>query len=236
MLVHGVGGDAGNWDGVLQRVPPRFRAIRLDLSGHGRSGPIAAPCTAQDFARDVTDAMDALGVRVAALAGFSLGGTVAQAVALDAPERVRRLALISTVAGRTAQERANAMARIEVLKEKGLAEIAAGNRERWFTDEFRRRHPQVVEARVRQLLACDPASYLHAYTVFATADFADRLAEIRVPTLVVTGEHDLAGTPRMAKLMHERISGSRLEILPGLRHSLLIEAPDRIAEMLENFF
>ena len=234
-MVHGVGGDSGNWDGVVAALPPRFRAIRLDLSGHGRSGLIEAPCSVQDFARDVTDVMDALGVRAAAIAGFSLGGLIAQAIALESPSRVTKLALIATVAGRTPEEQARSAARIEVVREKGLAFIAAGNREFWFSDGFRRDHPEVVEARVRQFMACDPASYLHAFAVFAKGDFVARLQEIRSPTLVVAGEFDPAATARMARLMHERIAGSRLEILAGMRHAVLIECPERVAGLLADF-
>ncbi len=235
VMVHGVGGDSGNWDGVVAALLPRFRAIRLDMSGHGRSGLITAPCTVQDLARDVTDVMDALGVRAAAIAGFSLGGLIAQAIALESPDRVKKLALIATVAGRTPEERARSAARIEVVREKGLANIAAGNREFWFSDAFRRDHPEVVEARVRQFMACDPVSYLHAFAVFAKGDFAARLQEIRVPTLVLAGEFDPAATARMARLMHERIAGSRLEILADMRHALLIECPQRVAALMAEF-
>jgi 3-oxoadipate enol-lactonase len=234
-MVHGVGGDSGNWDGVVAALPPRFRCIRVDLSGHGRSGLILSPCTVQDLARDVTDVMDALGVRAAAIAGFSLGGLIAQALALERPERVAKLALIATVAGRAPEEQARSAARIEVVREKGLAFIAAGNREFWFSDGFRRDHPEAVEARVRQFMACDPASYLHAFAVFAKGDFVDRLREIRAPTLVLAGEFDPAATARMARLMHERIAGSRLEILAGMRHALLIECPARVAGLLGEF-
>jgi len=235
VLVHGVGGDSGNWDGVVAALPPRFRCIRLDLSGHGRSSLITAPCSVQDLARDVTDVMDALGVRAAAIAGFSLGGLIAQAIALDSPARVTKIVLVATVAGRTPEEQARSAARIEVVREKGLAVIAAGNREFWFSDAFRRDHPEVVEARVQQFMACDPASYLHAFAVFAKGDFVARLQEIRSPTLVVAGEFDPAATARMARLMHERIAGSRLEILAGMRHAVLIECPERVAGLLADF-
>jgi len=235
VMVHGVGGDSGNWDGVVAALPPRFRVIRLDLSGHGRSGLLTSPCTVQDLARDVTDVMDALGVRAAAIAGFSLGGLIAQAIALDSPARATRLALIATVAGRTPEEQARSAARIEVVREKGLAFIAAGNREFWFSDGFRREQPEVVEARVQQFMACDPVSYLHAFAVFAKGDFAPRLQEIRAPTLVLAGEFDPAATARMARLMHERMPHSRLEILAGMRHALLIESPRRIAALLAEF-
>ena len=235
MLVHGVGGDSGNWDGVVAALPPRFRVIRLDLSGHGRSGLLTAPCSVQDLVRDVIDVMDALEMHAAAIAGFSLGGLIAQAIALESPARVTRLALVATVAGRTAEEQARSAARIEVVREKELAFIAAGNREFWFSDGFRRDHPEVVEARVQQFMACDPASYLHAFAVFAKGDFVDRLQEIRAPALVVAGEFDPAATARMARLMHERIAGSRLEILTGMRHALLIECPQRVAALLGEF-
>ena len=236
VLIHGVGGDASTWDALVPELALRFRLIRPDLRGHGRSPLLTEPCTAEDLARDVLRVMDTLGVEAAGVVGNSLGGQVAQALALLAPQRVRKLAFISTVAGRTSTERDNALKRIEVLKEKGIGEIARGNVERWFTDGFRARHPELVEARVKVLLESDPVSYLHAYTVFATADFADQLSRIQAPTLIITGEHDVAATPRMANLMHERIAGSQLHILPNLRHSLLIEAPRQIGALLANFF
>jgi 3-oxoadipate enol-lactonase len=235
VMVHGVGGGAENWDGIVAALPSRFQCIRLDLSGHGRSGLITAPCTVQDLARDVTDVMDALGVQSAAIAGFSLGGLIAQAMALDTPERVSKLALIATVADRTPEEQARSAARIEVVREKGMAFIAEGNRTFWFSDAFRQANPEVVEARVQQFMACDAASYLHAFAVFAKGDFVARLEEIRKPTLIVAGEFDPAATARMARLMHEKIAGSRLEILAGMRHALLIECPQRVAGLLAEF-
>jgi pimeloyl-ACP methyl ester carboxylesterase len=235
VLVHGVGADSTSWDGVARRLA-RFRVIRPDLRGHGASGVIRGPVTAADFARDVTDVMDALGVGRACVAGFSLGGSVVQSLALASPQRVAKLAIVSAVAGRSAEEQGRALERVEFLRRNGLAAIAESNRERWFTDAFRRDHADLVEARVQQLLACDAESYLQSFIVFCTTDFADRLGEIRVPTLVATGEHDAAGTPRMARLMHSRIAGSRLEILGGLRHGLLVEAPERVAALLDGFF
>jgi (E)-2-((N-methylformamido)methylene)succinate hydrolase len=236
VLIHGVGGDLASWDAVAAPLAERFQVIRMDLTGHGRSPLLKGPCTADDFARDVTGVMDELKVPSACIAGFSLGGQIAMALALSSPQRVRRMALVSTVAGRTDTERKNAVGRIDVLKEKGIGEIARGNVERWFTDAFRQKHPELVEARVKVLMQSDPISFLHAFTVFATAEFSERLSEIKVPTLIVTGEHDLSATPRMARLMHERIAGSRMEVLQGLRHSLLIEAPERVSALLGEFF
>jgi (E)-2-((N-methylformamido)methylene)succinate hydrolase len=235
ILIHGVGGNASNWDEIVPYLL-RSNAVTLDLRGHGSSPPIRSPITVFDFARDVAATMDRLNITTACVAGFSLGGQVAQALALEHPQRVRKLALIATVSGRTEAERAGAQSRITLLKEKGLAAIAEVNRERWFTPRFQAEHPDKVQLRVSQLMQTDAESYLHAFTAFARDDLAERLGEIRAPTLVVAGEHDAAATPRMAQLMHERIANSTLHVLHGLRHSLLIEAPEQVGPLLARFF
>ncbi len=235
LLIHGVGGDSRNWDPIAERLRRGFDVVAMDLRGHGDSDPIIGPVDVHDLGRDALQVLDEAQIPACAVVGFSLGGAVAQALALDHPGRVNKLAVIGTVAGRTPEEQTRSRERIRFLEERGLAALAEANRERWFTDAFRRDHPEVVERRVAQVKACDAPSYLHAFRVFATADFADRLAEVRVPTLVVTGEHDLAATGRMAQLMGERIGTAEVHVLPGLRHSLLIEATSTITELLENF-
>src|SRR5581483_828458 len=82
----------------------------------------------------------------------------------------------------------------------------------------------------------DPDCYAAAYRVLALEDLDDELAQINVPTLIATGEHDQGSNPRMSELMHARIAGSTLRILPGLRHSILVEAPVLVAAMLAPFF
>ena len=235
LLIHGVGGDSSNWGSIAERLRSRFDVIAMDLRGHGKSDLIAGPVDAHDLARDAVQVLDEAGVAKCRVVGFSLGGAVAQALTLDFPERVEKLAVIGTVCGRTPEAMSSALERVEFLKRHGTAAIAEANRERWFTDEFRQAHPDMVDRRVAQVVACDPASYLHAFTVFCTSDFADRLDGIHVPTLVVTGEHDVAATPRMALLMGERIRESRVHVLAGLRHSVLIEAPEQVGALLEAF-
>ena len=235
LLIHGVGGDASNWDAIVPHLAQRFDVIAMDLRGHGRSESITGPLDAHDLARDARQVLDECGVERAAVVGFSLGGAVAMALTLDAHQRVGRLAVIGTVCGRTPQEQARALERVHDCRQHGHGGIAESNRERWFTDEFRRAHPDVVERRVAQVKACDGISYLHAFTAFCTSDFVERLGEIKVPTLIIAGEHDVAATPRMAHLMAERIADAQAHVLPGLRHSLLIEAGPRVTELLESF-
>jgi pimeloyl-ACP methyl ester carboxylesterase len=234
--VHGVGGNLESWKEVVERLAPVFTCLRLDLRGHGGSEPISGPCTLDDLAADVRLVWDEVGVARTHLAGFSLGGLIAQALALSDAGRIERLAIISAVAGRSAEERAKVEDRLKLLRDQGIAAITAAAEERWFTAEFRAAYPQRVERRMAELLANDPTSYAAAYTVFATSDLGDHLHEITRPTLVVTGENDVGSNVRMARMMHERIRGSTLYILPRLRHSVLVEASDEIATLLREFF
>ena len=107
---------------------------------------------------------------------------------------------------------------------------------RWFTDEFQRANPELLERYAARNMENDPRAYAAAYRVLATTDLAGEASRVRAPTLVVTGEGDIGSNPRMARLLHERILGSQLQILPGLRHSILIEAPATVAWLLDAFF
>lgn len=236
VLVHGVGANLRSWDTIAERLARSFQVIRLDLRGHGQSGRLQGATSLGAMASDVIAVMDHYGVAQADLAGFSLGGLIAQLLAVEHPERFRRLALISAVAGRTAEERERVRERAAIVERDGIGGVLDAARTRWFTEDFVRRHPELVEARLEELVKNDHASYAAAYRVFAEADLADRLGEIRQPTLVITGEHDIGSNTRMARLMHERIAGSELHILPGLKHSVLLEAPDLIAGHLERWF
>lgn len=234
-LVHGVGADLASWDAIASRLVPEFRVVRADLRGHGASSRIER-CAIADFVGDLDALFARLGIGVAHIAGFSLGGLIAQHYALTHPGKVGRLAFVSAVAERTREERARVLERADKVANEGIASVVAAAEGRWFSDGFRAAHPALVARRLAQLEANDHRSYAAAYRVFATADEGVDLARIARPTLIATGQDDIGSNPRMAKRMHELIRGSRLEILPGLRHSVLLEAPDRIADLLLSHF
>ena len=106
---------------------------------------------------------------------------------------------------------------------------------RWFTGRFARENPELIAALAEQNRRNDPAAYAAAYRVLAESDLAERLHEIDRPTLVVTGENDVGSNTRMARLMHERIKGSQLTIIPEQKHSILTEVPDLVADLLVRF-
>lgn len=234
-LVHGVGANLASWDRVAERLQASFKIIRMDLRGHGQSERIAGSCNLNDFVTDVIAVLDEIGIESTNLVGFSLGGLIARRLALRHPDRVHRLALISTVAQRTPEERRRMLERLATIRDQGIERVVEAAEERWFTPQFREKHPEKVKTRLQELLRNDAASYAEAYRVFATSDTGDEMRDIAHRTLVVTGENDVGSNTRMARFMHEQIKDSELVILPELRHSVLVEAPDIIADLLLHF-
>jgi len=233
-LLHGVGSSLEVWDGVARDLDG-CAVLRVDLRGHGRSDKPPGPYQLDDFVQDIDNLYAHLGIAQSHLVGFSLGAIIAQAFALAHPEKVGRLVLISAVAGRTPVEATRVRERARMIREVGAKQHAQKSASRWFTDEFQKSHPEIIARHLRQFIANDPTAYSAAYQVLAESDLAGRLAGIHQPTLIITGEHDIGSTPRMAELMHREIAHSELHILPGMKHALLLEAPAQIAELIRRF-
>ncbi len=235
ILIHGVGSQLSDWSGVAARLQGRFRLLRYDLRGHGKSDAPAGPYEIDAFTDDLVALMDELAIPRAHIAGFSLGGLIAQSMALCHPERVQKLALLSTVAGRSEDERERVAGRLDFIANSHPADYFDQSVDRWFTPEFQTAHPEVIAKRKQVVSGMDGEAYAAAYHALAMTDFAGRISEIRAPTLVATGGHDIGSNPRMARFMAGTIPDCRLKIIPGLRHSILLEAPETVAALLTDF-
>ena len=235
VLVHGVGTCLDDLQLLVDQLRRDFRILRYDLRGHGGSEKVPGPYTLEDFAEDLRELADTVGFQRAHYVGFSLGGLILQRFALDYPDRVARLGLISAIAGRTPEERAKALRRADELAAGGPASHLGEAVGRWFTDPFQKAHPGVIEARKARIAANHLPSYAAAYRVLAEYDLADDLPRITHETLVATGELDQGSHPGMSRLMAERIPSSQLHIFPGLKHALVLEAPEQLAKLLRDF-
>lgn len=235
VLVHGVGSYCEVWDGVIARLSDAFRILSFDLRGHGRSERVRGRYAIDDFVGDILALADHAGFDRFDLAGFSLGGLISQRLVLSHPERVDHLLLLSTVAGRNEGERERVLARLAALQAGDRGSHYDASLSRWLTEDFQAKNPELITELRRRNAANDPDCYAAAYRVFAETDFGGLIDQIRSPTLIATGEDDQGSNPRMARYMHECIPGSRLHILPGLRHSILTEAPDQVAALMRNF-
>lgn len=236
VLVHGVGLDRRMWDGVSRCLAGRLPCIAFDMPCHGEAPVPEGEVTLATFAdalADIVDGLDGLPV----VAGFSMGAMVAQRFALDRPDALQGLVLMNAVFDRDEGQRAAILQRLAAVERDGPAGMADSAIERWFTEEFRKASPELVEPVRRRLLANDPAAYLAAYRVFATADaeLAGEAGRIACPTLAMTAEHDINSTPAMSRALARTIPDARALVLGGLAHGAPIEAPEQVAGAIFDF-
>jgi len=235
LLVHGLGSCGQDW--VLQTpvFAERFRVITLDLPGHGQSPPPDGRVRVPQLAAKAVRLLDDLAVDRAHIVGLSLGGCVAQQLALDWPARVRSLALVNTFARFDLGGPDTALglgARLAVLGLRGLpaqAELVAA-----------RMFPKPEQAPLRQLAAQriaanEPTTYRRLLIAIAAFDVTHRLREIACPTLVVAGDRDTTVPLRAKQALAAGIPGARLEMVADSGHATPIDQPEVFNRLVSNF-
>lgn len=223
VLAGSIGSSLAMWEPQLPALAERFRVVRIDHRGHGRSPVPAGPYTIADLGGDVLALLDHLGVREAAVCGLSLGGMVGMWLAAHAPERVSALALLATSAYLGSALWAE---RIALVEAGGMAAIVDGAIARWFTAGFRERHPDQV-ARFAAMIAATPAAgYLGCCAAIRDMDQRADVVKISAPTLILVGHDDVATPPAHARDLAERVPGARIEELQDAAHLLNVERPD----------
>jgi 3-oxoadipate enol-lactonase len=209
--------------------------VCIDLPGHGASAAPTGPMTMADYADQVVDALDRLGVERAAIVGLSLGGMVAQALALAHRERVSALVLAHTSARTEAAVREIWERRFEQFERDGLDAQIEPTLERWFTRAFARSCPMTVAWVAAQMRATSAAGYATAIRAIQSLDHRDRLAQIKMPVLVVAGECDVAVPPAMATVMAERMPGAEFVVLNDAAHLGNVQQPLHFTETVGRF-
>uniref|UniRef100_B0SV89 3-oxoadipate enol-lactonase n=1 Tax=Caulobacter sp. (strain K31) TaxID=366602 RepID=B0SV89_CAUSK len=189
VLLNSIGTDMGLYDAAAPLLLADFRLLRIDTRGHGASDAPAVDYTLDQLAGDALAAMDAAGLATASVVGVSLGGMVAMALALKAPERVEGLVLACTSA---AMDVAAWTARIATVRAEGMAAIAEMALGRFFSEPFRGQHPATVETVRAGLLAMSPDGYSGCGAAIRDMDLLARISAITAPTLVIGGRKDVS--------------------------------------------
>jgi 3-oxoadipate enol-lactonase len=232
LLSNSLGTDLGMWSPQIPSLAARYRVLRYDSRGHGRSEAPEGPYTIDMLGQDAVAVLDAAGVKRALFCGLSKGGMVGQWLGVNAPNRVGRLVLANTAAFIGAPEVWNQ--RIETVRAQGMAAIVPGVIDRWFTKPFQERAPDSV-ARIRDmLLATDPEGYAACCAAVRDMDQRQTIGAIRVPTLVIAGRHDLATSPEQGRLIADTIPGARFLELDAA-HLSNIEAEAAFTRALLEF-
>jgi pimeloyl-ACP methyl ester carboxylesterase len=222
VLIHGFCQSSTYWAPTADLLAQRgVAAFAPDLPGFAASAKEAGPYTMAGLADALLHQLDRWKAEKVVLGGGSMGGVVAQHLALRHPERIERLLLVAT-GGVTANE-ALALEKVAVLEAGEWNEAAVTP----IVDGFFYQRPAADKlAAYRQIaLAASPRAAVEAARSNALNRTLDRLGEIRVPTLIIQGRHDRARTPEHGAEMRERISGSRLVVIEDAGHTPQLEQP-----------
>ena len=229
ILSHSLATDLSMWDDQMAALTPHFRVLRFDTRGHGGT---SAPDGAYDFAwltADVLWLMERLGIGRAHFCGISLGGMIAQHVALAAPEKIDRLVLVSTTSAYGPEARALWAERIAAVRTGGMAPLVAPTLERWFTAPYRAARPEVM-ARVGAMIG-----YIGCGQAIPLMDTTARLAQLRCPALVIAGADDAGMPPAMGRRIADHLPGARLKVIESAAHLCNIEQKDSFNSSLLEF-
>lgn len=237
VLCHGLGLCRAVWQWQVPVLAQRFDVITYDLFGHGDSAPPPDTPSLTLFSEQLAGLLDHCGVDHAAIVGFSLGGMIARRFAQDHPARTDALAILHSPHRRTAAAQRAILDRVEQARDAGPQATVAAALDRWFTEDYRAAHPQMMDLVRAWVLANDIAIYHTIYRVLADGvdEITAPVPPIDVPTLVVTGDEDYGNGPEMTHAIAAEIAGAQAVILPGLRHMALAEDPQAMNDVLVPF-
>jgi pimeloyl-ACP methyl ester carboxylesterase len=230
LLINGLGSDHLEW---LHQVPafvPHFRVVVFDNRGTGKSAVPPGPYTTAQMADDAAALLRFLGIGRAHVLGVSLGGMIAQEVALRHPDRVDGLVLGCTGAGGTLSVRPSPEAMAVFALARG--DDPEGELRRMipflYTGACSRERPEEIEAFIRRRMEnpTPPEGYAAQLAAAVAHDASDRLERIRARTLVITGDADRLVSWENSMRIAGRIPGAKLVVLPGAPHRLFAENAD----------
>jgi 3-oxoadipate enol-lactonase len=233
VLSNSLGTALEMWDPQMPVLTGRFRVLRYDTRGHGRSDVPAKDYSIAELGNDVLALLDQTGVGRACFCGLSMGGMIGMWLGINAPDRVDRLVLCNTSAQMIGTPELWQQ-RITIARTKGMTALTESVIERWFTPEFRARDPQAVDKVRKMLLATPGAGYAACCAAIRDQDQLDQISAIRAPTLVITGSRDPATPPDHGRAIAGRIRGARVVELEAA-HLSNIEAGQRFNSAVFEF-
>jgi 3-oxoadipate enol-lactonase len=239
VLIQGLGSDRSGWDPVIGGLLRRFRLVLVDNRGSGRSDAPGGPFTVEDMARDVIAVLDAARIPRAHVLGVSLGGMVAQELAIQHPHRIDRLVLACTTPGWPfAYPMPAASVGLMAATRRLPREVALRRHvENALSAHTVAHRPELVERLVAHQRPRRTAPDAWSAQAAAGAGYVGQLNQtrIRAHTLILHGDADTVVDPRNAQLLADRIPNSRLVILPYRGHLFFWEDPKGFADTVTSF-
>ncbi|MDR6771712.1 3-oxoadipate enol-lactonase [Azospirillum sp. BE72] len=237
LFANSIGTSLHIWDAVVPHLSDRYRILRYDMRGHGLTQvtPVSedAGYSMDLLADDAAGLLDALGIARAHVCGLSIGGMMAQRLAVKAPARVHGLILCDTAG--VIGPQSVWTDRIAAIRARGMAAISDGVMARWFTQAFRDGRPDQIRGYTAMVARTTEDGYVGCAMAIRDADLRTANAAIKAPTLVICGEDDVATPPDAARELATGIPGARFELLPGAAHIPGVEKPAELAALIDGF-
>lgn len=226
-----LGTDKGMWDPQATYFKDKYKVVRYDTRGHGKSDVID-DTTLANLGEDVIDIMDALNIEKAHFCGISMGGITSLWLGINAADRFKSI----TVANSAAKiGQADAWTkRADTVEQNGLADLVKTTHTRWFSDNFDYENNALAQQTIQSLATTQPKGYANACRALAYADVRHELPEIKIPTLVICGLKDAVTTVEDGALIQKNVQKVEFVSLNGA-HLSNIETPDEFSQVLENF-
>jgi 3-oxoadipate enol-lactonase len=231
VFANSLGTDLRLWDKVVALLPPGLRIIRYDMRGHGLSDAPPAPYAMGALVKDLEGLLDHLGVTGAVLVGLSIGGMVAQGLAVKRPDLLRAVVLSNTAAKiGTAEIWRQRVAQVEA---EGIEPLADAVIERWFPAAFRAT-PEAAAWR-NMVTRTTVAGYAGCSAAIAGTDFYTTTASLRMPVLGIAATEDGSTPPDLVRETVDLVPGSRLALIRGAGHLPCVDQPETYVRHLTEF-
>ena len=235
-FVTGITNDISLWDGQVPALARGFKVLRYDLRGHGGSESTPGDYTIDILVRDLRTLLDQLKVEKTSLVGLGLGGALAQAFAIQHPQRVERLMPCCCRAQMVPEFAALWHKLRDTVRQNGLESIVEPTVQRWFSEDFKAAHPEVLDKIRKMIRGTTQQGYLGVTGAFLGLAAEDQLGRIKAPTLYVSGADDhLGGPPPLMQGLSEKVKGARHVSVPKAAHIANIQNPGGFNQVLEEF-
>jgi 3-oxoadipate enol-lactonase len=236
-FITGIANDYSMWDRQVPALEREFRILRYDLPGQGGTPPSAGEVTIGSLVKDLLALWDRLGVASSHLVGLGLGGAVAQAAAIDHPDRIDRLAPCCCRAQMVPEFAALWTQLIATVKAQGIEPIVEPTLGRWFPEAFRKANPELMDAVRRMIRRTSVKGYLDCAGAFTGLALEDRLPLIKARTLYLSGADDhRGGPPPLMAGLAAKVPGARHASVPDAAHIANIQNPSGFNRLLVDFF
>ena len=226
-----LGTDKGMWNPQAEYFKNKYKVVRYDTRGHGKSDVIDNT-TLANLGEDVIDIMDALKIEKAHFCGISMGGITALWLGIHAAHRFQSITVANSAA-KIGQAEAW-LTRADAVEKNGLADLVQTTHTRWFSDQFDYQHNALAQQTIQSLATTMPKGYANACRALAYADVRDDLVNITVPTLVICGLQDPVTTMVDAEWIQQHVPNATLATLAA-SHLSNIECSDGFSQVLEGF-